>query len=141
MSALLLAIRTLRGSPGYTAIALVTLALGIGVNSAMFSLIDTVLFRSGPFPRADRLVEIRATTRQGELREFAEAEQREIRGQALPLTVLASISRVAYSVVEPGRPAERMMAVAASAELFATFGIQPLLGRTFTAEETQPGKN
>ena len=75
------AFRALRQSPAYTSVALLTLALGIGVNTAMFSLIDAVLFRSLPFPRADRLVQIRATTQQGERREFAEAEQREIRGQ------------------------------------------------------------
>jgi predicted permease len=141
MLVLPVAVRTLRASPGYTAIALLTLALGIGVNTAMFSLVDTVLFRSGPFPHAERLVQITATTRQGELREFAEAEQREIRGLALDFESLTSVSRVFYSVAEPGRPAERLRAITASAEMFATFGIQPLLGRSFTAEETQQGKN
>ena len=141
MSALPLALRTLRGSPGYTAIALLTLALGIGVNTAMFGLIDTVLFRSGPFPQAERLVQIMATTRQGELREFAEAEQREVRGQSLAFASLASVSRIDYACAEPGRPAERLSAIAASAEMFATFGVKPLLGRPFTVEETQQGKN
>jgi len=135
------AFRALRQSPAYTSVALLTLALGIGVNTAMFSLIDAVLFRSLPFPRADRLVQIRATTQQGERREFAEAEQREIRGQTDAFAALTSLSRVFYSVAEPGRPAERLAGIEASAEMFATFGIQPLMGRAFTAEETQQGKN
>jgi len=141
MPALPIAVRTLARSPAYTVIALLTLALGIGVNTAMFSLVDTVLFRSGPFPQADRLVEIVATTRVGKLREFAEAEQREIRDQTLAFESLASISRVYYSCAEPGRPAERLSAIIASAEIFTTCGIHPLLGRQFTVEETQQGKN
>ena len=48
---------------------------------------------------------------------------------------------MAYAVAEPGRPAERLNAIVASAEMFDTFGVQPLLGRPFTAEETQQGKN
>ena len=112
------AVRALRGSPGYSAVALLTLALGIGVNTAMFSMIDAVLFRAGPFPHPERLVQILATTRQGEFREFAEAEQREIRGSAVAFESLASVSRVLYSVAEPGRPAERLIGIAASAEMF-----------------------
>src|SRR5664280_185985 len=135
------ALRALRNSPAYTSVALLTLALGIGVNTAMFSLIDAVLFHAVPFPQADRLVQIRATTRQGEMREFAEAEQREIRAQTDAFESLTSLSRVYYSVAEPGRPAERVAGITASAEMFATFGIHPLLGRPFTAEETQQGKN
>jgi len=134
-------LRALRNSSGYTFVALLTLALGIGVNTAMFSLIDAVLFRSVPFAHADRLVQILASTRQGEWREFAEAEQREIRAQTDAFESLTSLSRIYYSVGEPGRPAERVEAVTASAEMFDTFGIQPLLGRPFTVEETQPGKN
>jgi putative ABC transport system permease protein len=137
----LTAVRALRGTPGYAAIALLTLALGIGVNTAIFTLIDTVLFRSGPFPHAERLVQITATTRQGELREFAEVEQREIRSQASLFESLTSVGRVPYAVAEPGRPAERLNAVLASAEMFDTFGVPPLIGRPFSAEETQPGKN
>ena len=141
MPALPVAVRTLVRSPAYTVIALLTLALGIGVNTAMFSLVDTVLFRSGPFPQAERLVQIVATTRQGKSRAFAVAEQQEIRDQTLAFESLASISRVYYSCAEPGRPAERLSGVIASAEVFATCGIHPLLGRQFTVEETQQGKN
>ena len=137
----MLALRALRNSPVYTSIALLTLALGIGVNTAMFSLIDAVLFRSLPFPQAERLVQIRATTQQGDMREFAEAEQREIRSQTDAFESLASVSRVYYSLAEPGRPAERVGGIAASAEMFSAFGIQPLLGRPFTMEETLQGKN
>ncbi len=135
-----LALRALRNSPVYTAIALLTLALGIGVNTAMFSLIDAVLFRSLPFAQPARLVQIRATTQQGEMREFAEAEQREIRTQADAFDSLATLSWVFYSLAEPGRAPERMIGVAASAEMFDTLGIKPVLGRPFTGEETQQGK-
>jgi hypothetical protein len=140
MSAIPVAVRTLRASPGYTAVAILTLALGIGVNTAMFSLVDALLFRSGPFPHPEQLVEITATTRQGEMREFAEVEQREIRAQAPGFESLTSLSPIFYSIAEPGRPAERISAITASAEMFATFGVEPMLGRPFTAEETQQGR-
>ncbi len=141
MSTFIVVFRALRRAPGYTTIALLTLALGIGVNTSMFSLVDAALFRVGPFPHAGQLVRILATTRHGELREFAEAEVREIRAQTVPLESLTSLWRVYYSVAEQGRPAERMLGIAASADLFTTFGIRPLIGRPFTDEETKQGKN
>ncbi len=141
MSALLIVVRGLRRSPGYTAVALLTLALGIGVNTSMFSLIDAVLFRSSPFPHPEQLVQVMAVTRQGVAREFAEAEQREIRGAPAPLSSLTTLWPMAYSIAEPGRPTERLNAMLGSADCFDTFGLRPVLGRAFTAEETQQGKN
>jgi len=109
-------LRALRNSSGYTFVALLTLALGIGVNTAMFSLIDAVLFRSVPFAHAESTGPDPGEHRQGEWREFAEAEQREIRAQTDAFESLTSLSRIYYSVGEPGRPAERVEAVTASAE-------------------------
>ena len=141
MHALGSAVRSLRHAPAHVVIVVLTLALGIGVNTAMFSVIDAVLFRSGPFPNSRELVQVMAKTSHGNLREFAEAEQREIREQSVGFTSLATIARTFYSIAEPGRPAERIGAVLGSAEMFATFGMQPFLGRAFTVVETQQGKN
>ena len=141
MTSLVAAFRSLRRSPGYVVVAVITLALGIGVNASMFSLIDAVMFRTAPFPHPEQLVRILAATRNGDLREFAEAEVREVHSQTLPLKALTTLWPTFYSVAERGRPAERFGAVAASADLFDTFGIHPVLGRPFTAEETKQGKN
>ena len=136
-----LALRSLLNAPGYTLIALVTLALGIGVNTSMFSVVDTLLFRSAPFPESGRIAQILGTTPQGPVRIFSAIELREIRPQTTSFASLTVIGRSYFALSEPGQPAERIGGVTASADLFATLGVQPMIGRAFTAEETQPGHN
>jgi predicted permease len=135
------AFRSLLKSPGYTAVALITLALGIGVNTSMFSVIDALLFRGAPFPESDRLVQVMTATRNGETRAFSEIELREIRGSATAFAALTTIGRTFFAISEPGQPAERIAGVTVSDDFFSTFGIQPLVGRAFTAEEFLPGRN
>ena len=141
LSPLKIALRRLATSPSYTLVALGTLALGIGVNSSMFSVIDALLFRSGPFPQPEQIVQVLGVTRQGEMRQFSADELREIREQATSFAALATIGYLNFALSEPGRPAERFSGISVSPEVFATFGIQPQLGRAFAAEEYQPGRN
>jgi len=135
------ALRSLAKAPGYTAVALVTLALGIGVNTAMFSVIDALLFRSAPYPDADQLVQVVASTRNVERQPFSFVELREIREQSTAFSSLTTINRVACAISEPGQPAERIGGATVSGDFFATFGISPLIGRAFSTEEFQPGRN
>lgn len=135
------AFRQLLKSPGFTIIALVTLALGIGVNTSMFSLIDALLFSSAPFPEPDRLVMLMRQTRQGKDNDFSEIELREIRQKTTAFTALSTFARDFSAVAEPGQPAERLNGILADAEMFATYGLQPQLGRPFSAEECQPGRD
>ncbi|HWA86789.1 MAG TPA: ABC transporter permease [Opitutus sp.] len=135
------ALRSLAKSPGYTAVALLTLALGIGVNTSMFSVVDALLFRSAPFPEPDQLVQIVASTRTTEQQPFSYIELREIRAQAASFSALTTIGYTAYSVSEPGQPAERLAGVTVSADFFPTFRIPPLIGRAFAAQEYEPGRN
>ncbi len=135
------ATRSLLKSPGCTCVALVTLALGIGVNSSMFSVVDALLFRSAPFPEPDRLVQLTATTSHGETRPFSYLEINEIRDQRSGFAALTTVWHTAFAVSEPGQPAERVAAAAVSADFFATFRVAPLLGRAFSPEEFQPGRN
>ena len=65
MNPIALAVRTLLKAPAFTIVAFVTLALGIGVNTSMYTLMDVLLFRAAPFPEPDRLVAIYGTTPQG----------------------------------------------------------------------------
>ncbi len=131
------AIRSLLKSPGYTIVALLTLALGIGVNSSMFSVIDTLLFRTGPFPHPERLVQVTANPRPGEVREYSAIESRELRAQTTAFSALATIGRTSFAWSETGRPAEHIGGIRVSADFFATFGLQPMIGRAFTPEEYQ----
>ena len=81
MTALCHAVRTLLKTPSFTLIALVTLALGIGVNTSMYTLMDVLLFRAAPFPEPDRLVVINGTSPQGQRDNFSFVEVEEMRAQ------------------------------------------------------------
>ena len=135
------ATRSLAKSPGYTAIALLTLALGIGVNTSMFSVVDALLFRSAPFPNAAQLFEVVASTPTAETRPYSYDELREIREQLTAFSSLTTVAGTQYTVSEPGQPAERISGTLVSEDFFRTFGVAPLIGRVFSTEEHQPGRN
>jgi predicted permease len=149
LSDLRFAFRQLIKTPGFTIVALVTLALGIGVNTSMYTLVDVLLFRSAPFPEPDRLLAIQGTTIQGQPDGFAFAEIEEMRTQAATATggqspafeSITAFSNWNNALAEPGQPAERLLSVDASADFFATFRVQPMLGRAYTADEEVPGRN
>ena len=134
------AARSLAKSPGYTAIALLTLALGIGVNSAMFTLVDALLFRPAPFPEPEQLVQVVARPASGGTRPYSYVELGEIRDRRPSFAGLTALCHTAFGLAEPGQPAERLGAATVSADFFATFRIAPLLGRAFAPEEFQPGR-
>ncbi|MCR6657687.1 MAG: ABC transporter permease [Opitutus sp.] len=135
------AARSLLKAPGYTAIALLTLALGIGVNTSMFSVIDALLFRSAPFPNSAQIFEVVASTRTAESRPYSYEELREVREQLTAFSSLTTVAHTQYTISEPGQPAERLQATLVSDDFFQTFGVAPLIGRAFSAEEYQPGRN
>ncbi len=135
------AARSLAKSPGYTAIALLTLALGIGVNTSMFSVVDALLFRSAPFPNSAQLFELVASTRTAESRPYSYDELREIRDQLTAFSSLTTVGHTQYTISEPGQPAERLQGTIVSEDFFQTFGVAPLIGRAFSAEEHQPGRD
>ncbi len=141
MTPLRSAIRQLLQSPAYTVVALLILALGIGVNTAMFSLLEALLFRDAPFPAPDRITMLVSRTPAGPRFEHSALEDREIREAQPDFASLTTFAFVSYLLSEPGRPPERLGAVDASPEIWSTFGMQPMLGRAFTAEEAARGQN
>jgi putative ABC transport system permease protein len=135
------AVRMFAGTPGFTLVALVTLALGIGANTAIFSVIDSVLLRRAPLPGVDRLAVVWETDRNtGTFREpaslpdFLDYRQRSRRIEELA----AFIANEVNYTPEQGEPA-RLQALAITAEFLPALGIQPAIGRGFTAVEAQPG--
>jgi len=139
MTDLRYALRTLAKSPGFTAIAVLTLALGIGPNTAIFSLVYGVLLKPLPYPESDRLVGL-AETYQGNRNELDVTydEFRFLEDHNPVLERLAVSTAVGFSVFT-GDIAERVNGLRVSKNFFATLGVRPEVGRDFLAEEDQMG--
>src|SRR5205809_4810196 len=133
------ACRTLAKSPGFTAVAVLTLALGIGPNTAIFSLVYGVLLKPLPYHESDRLVGL-AETCQGNRSELAVtySEFRYLEDHSAVFERLAVSASVGFSVFT-GDIAERVNGLRVSKDFFATLGVRPALGRDFLAEEDQLG--
>ena len=141
MNDLRFAFRQLAKSPGFTAVALLTLALGIAMSTSSFSLANTFLLRTVPYPHGDRLVQILRTTPQSLNAPLAPANALDVRTESTSFAGLAFFFGDAASLAEPGQPAQQVFGLSASPALLAVIGIQPSLGRNFTPDEEQPGKS
>jgi predicted permease len=136
------AIRSLLKSPGFTVVALITLALGIGVNSSMYSLMNTLLFASAPFPRPESIVNVNGQTPQAEFLGLSIQEVQEIRDHpAGAFSSLALRTGTLDTVTLPEGLPEQIQGTAAQAELFRLLETPPLLGRVFTEEECVAGRD
>ena len=139
MNDLRFALRQLRKSPGFTIIAVLTLALGIGANTAIFSVVNAVLLRPLPYPQPERLVYlnevINGTNTSIALPDYVDWRRDSASFQHLALTRLESL----HLSDVPGREPERISVSLATANFFDTIGLKPLLGRTFTEDEDKPG--
>src|SRR5262245_5532164 len=127
--------RMLLKQPGFSLIAMLTLALGIGANTAMFSVVNAVLLRPLPFPEPERLmllVDGKAPAN------FAGADVRDL---ALPNRACAQLGADAIATFDlaGGSVPERVNGARVSAGLLPTLGVQPLYGRNLTAEEDREG--
>jgi predicted permease len=136
------ALRTLLASPGFTLISLLTLALGIGVNSSMFSLMNTLLFATAPFPRPESIIALNGQTPDAEFINFSATEIEELRSHASEaFTAIAPVSGTMETVSLPDQLPEQVQGTAAKADLFKVLETPPLLGRIFTAEECVAGRD
>jgi putative ABC transport system permease protein len=134
------ALRQLAKSPGFTAVALLTLALGIGVNTSMFSVLYALLFHT-PYTDDSRLVRVYRTAPQSQRWPHSVANYLDHRTQSNSFERVAAISWTTFNLAEAGQPAERIRGQNVSADYFPLLGVEPEIGRTFTAEEDAPGKN
>ena len=142
------ALRCARRNPGFTLVAVLTLALGVGANTAVFTVVDNLLFRPPPFEHVDRLVSIRdVNPAQGWTAEDNVATSPgnflDWRAQSRSFDRMIAWRNWFYSVAGPeGRNgvAEQTRGVRVSPAFFAMLGVQAALGRTFVPEEEQPGR-
>jgi putative ABC transport system permease protein len=134
--------RQLIGKPGFAAIATLSLALGIGANTAIFSLVDAVLLRPLPFHDPDRLVMVwEDAAKIGFPRNTpAPANYADWKAQNRVFEDMAAINWRSFNLTDEGEP-EKVEAQAVTANFFPLLGVKPELGRVFTGEEDQPGRN
>ncbi|MCU1267454.1 MAG: hypothetical protein JWM21_3772 [Acidobacteria bacterium] len=132
------AIRSLRKQRAFTAIALVTLALGIGANTAIFSVVDAVLFRSLPYPNADRLVALAESSRETADMAVSYPDYLDWRAQQTVFEEISARMPIGGIITGGGEP-ERVIGRLVSPGFFSTLGVQPFLGRAFTQSDDQPG--
>jgi predicted permease len=128
------ALRMLRKSPGFTAIAVLTLALGIGANTAIFSVVNGVLLQQIPFPQPGRMMILH----RGEDGSIPYAEYLDLQAQNQSFAPIALWRRDSFNLTGSGDP-ERISVRMVSADFFSVLGIQPLAGRMFRADEDRQG--
>ena len=125
-----LGLRSLRKSPGFTAVAVLTLGLGIGANTAIFSVVNGVMLRPLPFPDPDRLVLLQETNVRGGRSNTSFATYRDIREQAKTLQSVAAV-RDWQPTLNGAGDAIRLPGMRVSADFFQMLGSPPMLGRDF----------
>jgi predicted permease len=131
------ALRMMRKNPGFTLAAVLTLGLGIGANSAIFSVVNGVLLKPLPYDHGDRLVVLQhrmATMNQ----RFSAADTNDYRGQSRSLDGLVEYHNMNFILLGRSEP-ERVETGVVSWNYFDIFGVKPLFGRTFRPEDEQPG--
>ena len=131
-------VRSLIKRPGFTALAIITLALGIGASTAIFSVVDGVLLRSLPYPDADQIVQLREVNARGLQIAFAEPNFRDLQARSHSFQGIAQYSGQLTTVTGGSEPV-RAPAFVVSADFFNILAIKPILGRTFAADESKPG--
>ena len=133
------AIRTMRKKPGFTLIAVMTLALGIGASTAIFTVVNAGLLRGLPYKSADNLYHIWESTPQREFaqREFSYPDYQDYQ-QNQVFEGIGAYTGGGGILSGRGEP-ERVFAPAASANFFSLLGIEPHIGRTFQTGEDKPG--
>ena len=130
-------LRMLVKTPGFTFIAILTLALGIGANSAIFSVIDAVLLHPLPFPKPNRLVAVWSRDANDKLaKKYTESvpDYVDLRDQSQTLSALAAFTR-AGAVLNGTEEARQLYGVAITSDIFSVLGVPPARGRVFTRED------
>src|SRR5438477_5813605 len=134
------AVRQLAKSPGFSLLAVVTLGLGIGANTAMFNVFETIMFKPLPYPDGAQLDRLYRSTPQNRDGGFSPADFLELRHAADGYGEIAGYAAGDASLSEPGRPAEMAEAARVTANFLSVLGVSPQLGRDFRAGEDVPGR-
>jgi predicted permease len=131
--------RSLCRAPAFTIVAVATLALGIGANAAMFSVLNTFLIRPLPYPQSDRLVRIFRTSIHSQSWPHSSANVLDYRGRNTVFEFVAPYNALRQSMTSDGQAAEGLVGLSVTADFFQALGVPAAHGRWFTAEEDKPG--
>jgi putative ABC transport system permease protein len=136
------ALRVLLKNPGFTLVAVLTLAVGIGANTAIFSVVNTVLLKPLPYPNPDNLVKVwthfTGIGLPNDQNWFSPPEFRDVQQQNRSLSDLSVVSSGTYSLGVSGNP-QSLNGATVSPSFFSILGVNPLLGRTFSHDEAEQG--
>jgi putative ABC transport system permease protein len=138
------AARSLRRRPGFSAVVVLTLALGIGATTAVFSIVDGVLLRPLGFHDPERLVRLANYPIDGNVEKvsgpaFSYPDFADVRDQARSFEQLAAVRGWEVTLTAPGTEPVRMRTAFVTPSLFPTLGVRPVLGRVFVAADAEPG--
>jgi putative ABC transport system permease protein len=135
------ALRQLRKSTGFVAVAVITLALGIGATAAMFSVIDAVVLRPLPYNDVKRIVDVQTSPWGGSRQPISWPAYRDMRKLSTSLEALAGYEDYWGMTLSTSKQSQYLNVTQGTDNFFDVFGVKPLLGRTFLPGEDQPGKN
>ena len=137
---LVYSVRMLLKRPSLTAVAIIAIGLGIGANTAIFSVVNTVLLQPLPYEQPERLLML-STEDVSETLDgrgsFSIPDFLDVQKSSTTLEYVATVQRTGTVVTEGGEP-ERLMGAAVNADYFPLLGVKPVLGRVFTREEDKP---
>jgi putative ABC transport system permease protein len=134
------ALRQLIKNPGFSAVAIITLALGIGANTAIFSIVNAVLLRPLPYPDADRIMVLNESSGPGQDYSVALPDYFDWQKENTVFEHLAATHKESRNLSGiPGREPERISCAAVTRNFFNVIGLAPQIGRTFSEDEDKVG--
>ena len=137
------ALRTFRHAPAFTAVAVLTIALGIGATAAIFSVVNAVILKPLPYPDAERIVMVWMDNRRLDVKEDVHSYPNlaDLKAQNRSLSHLAPYREVGYNLTGTGAEPQRVYGGALPAEVFAALGVRPVVGNIYTAANEQEGND
>lgn len=141
MQDLKFAFRQIVKARGFTLVVIVTLAVGIGLNVSMFSLLNLLVLKPLPYPDKDNLVRIYRTTPQTQTDNHTAADYLDLARDARSFAHVAAYRFWGFTLAQNGRPPVYLNSLRVSADFFSVIGVQPELGRSFTTEDDRPGNH
>ena len=132
-------LRQLQKHKGFTIVSALTLALGIGINTAMFSVVNTFVFGALPYPQSEQLIRVWRTSPHSQNWPFSAANFFDQHDQNTVFEKMAAYNFASRNLTEDGHTAERLLSLAGTADFFPILGVPAAHGRVFKPEEFQPG--